>query len=177
MKNLLYILLGVVLFATQACQDNKHTRLYNAKTLVDGEGLYFIRTGMEAGLTEIKAAKVAETNSKDPRIISFAKMMIADHSKAGDELKKIELDQNLTIGADAINATHKQKIDSLATKSGAEFDKAYLEMMVDDHKEAVKLFEDATHDKNSTVKSFSIKVLPTIKMHLDNAEKLYASLK
>lgn len=176
MRNLLYILLGVVLFATQSCQDNERSKNYTSKTQVDREGLFFIKTGIEAGLTEIKAAKVAETNSKDPRVISFAKMMIADHTKAGDEFKKLEFDKYVT-SIDSISTAHQQMIAQLQAKSGVDFDKAYLQMMVADHEGAVELFEGATKDKSADIKGLSRELLPTIKMHLDSAKALYASLK
>jgi putative membrane protein len=177
MRNLLYILSGVViLFTAQSCQDNQRARNYNAKTQVDARGLYIIKTGIEAGLTEIRAAQIAETNSKDPRVISFAQMMITDHSKVGKELKQLEFDKYVT-SFDAINEDHKLIIADLKTRTGADFDKAYIKMMVADHEGAEKLFESGTEDKSADIKDISREVLPTIKMHLESAKNLYASLK
>ena len=177
MKNLLYILSGVViLFTAQSCQDNERAKNYNAKTQVDGAGMYIIKTGIEAGLTEIRAAQIAEANSKDPRVISFAQMMITDHSKAGHALKQLEFDKYVT-SFDAISEDHKQVIADLKTKTGADFDKAYMKMMVEDHEGAEKLFEGGLEDKSADIKGISRELLPTIKMHLESAKNLYASLK
>jgi len=63
-------------------------------------------------------------------------------------------------------------IDSLGKKTGAEFDKAYLEMMVKDHEEAVELFTDASDNKNQTIKTFAADNLPMLQMHLDKAKEL-----
>ncbi len=92
MKKLICLLSGVMIsVAISACNNNsKHPNNYNYNndTLIDENGSSFIKQGLEAGLTEIKAAKIAEINSKNPRIIGFAKMMVADHTLAGDELEK-----------------------------------------------------------------------------------------
>jgi putative membrane protein len=175
MKNLVYLLLGaMMLFTISSCLDNKHGKNYNAT--IDDEGSTFIRKGLEAGLTEIKASKIAETNSKNSRIISFAKMMIADHGEAGDELEKIAIKKRVT-GGDSVSTEHQKNIDDIATKSGAAFDRAYIQMMVNDHQEAVKLFTGATIDRTADIQNFAKKVLPTLKMHLDSANAICASLK
>lgn len=177
MKNLICMLLAMVtLFVLPSCQDNRKARNYNSKTLVDGGGITFIKSGIEGGLTEIKAAKIAETNSKNPDIINFAKMMIADHTKAGDELKKIESDKYVT-GGDTVSGDHQKMIAQLATKTGTDFDRLYIQTMVLDHEAAVRLFTEATNDKSATIKNFAAKTLPTLKMHLNSAKDICARLK
>src|SRR5476651_1729966 len=122
MKTLLSLLLGVVvLYAAQSCQDNKHAKNYNDKTLTDDGGLAFIKGGLEGGLTEIKASELAKTKSTDPKIISFANMMINDYTKAGEELKKIET-AKMVDGHDTVSMEHQKKITDLATKTGEAFD-------------------------------------------------------
>jgi putative membrane protein len=177
MKKLICILLvGSVLFACESCQDNKHAKNYNDKTLTDDGGLYFIKNGLEGGLTEIKASKLAKTNSTNPRVISFANMMIIDHSKAGAELRTIEA-AKMVDAHDAINMEHWQKIAALSSKTGTEFDKAYIEMMIADHEKAVQLFTDATNNTSNLIHDFSRKTLPVIQMHLDSAKAIGATLK
>ena len=177
MKKLTCLLLGVtVLFVISSCQDNKHAKNYNDKTLTDDGGLAFIKGGLEGGLTEIKASELAKTKSTDPKIISFANMMINDHTKAGEELKKIET-AKMVDGHDTVSMEHQKKIVTLSTKTGAEFDKAYIEMMIADHEKAIELFTEATNNTSNLIQDFSRKTLPTIQMHLDSAKAIQASLK
>jgi putative membrane protein len=177
MKNLFYILLTVILLSgMQSCQDNRKAKNYNSKTLVDEEALNFIKSGLEAGLTEVKAANIALANSQNTRVIGFANMMIADHTKAGDELKKIEGDKNV-MANDVISTEHKQMLEHLSAIKGAEFDHAYMSMMVPDHEDAIRLFESVDHNTSGTIQAFAKKTLPTLKMHLDSANAISASLK
>jgi len=177
MKKPAYLLFGLIfLFVVQSCQDNRHAKNYNDKTLADDTGLAFIKNGIEGGMTEIKASQLAKTNSTNPQIISFADMMIMDHTSAGDELKKIEA-AKMVDGHDTISMEHQKKIADLSTKKGTEFDKAYMEMMVADHEKAVELFSDATGNTSNLIQDFSRKTLPVIQKHLEAAKDIYAKLK
>lgn len=177
MKKLIYFLLGVtLLFTASSCQDNRHAKNYNDKTLADDRGISFIKNGLEGGLTEIKASELAKTKSTNPQIISFADMMITDHTQAGEELKKIEA-AKMVDAHDTVSMEHQKMIASLASKTGAAFDKAYIEMMVTDHEKAVQLFTEATGNTSNLIQDFSRKILPTIQMHLDSAKAISASLK
>jgi putative membrane protein len=176
MKNLIYLALGIVtLLSVQACQ-NEHGKNYNDATRVDQDGLNFIKNGIEGGLTEIKASGLALTNSSNQRVIGLAKMMIDDHTKAGEGLKKIESDKMIE-GKDSISGKHEQIINALSKKSGAAFDRAYLKMMAADHEDAIKLFTIGSQNTSPVVSDFAAKTLPTIKMHLDSVNAINTSLK
>ena len=73
----------------------------------------------------------------------------------------------------------EQKVkDNLSSKSGADFDKAYVDNMIEDHKNDTKEFEDATKNlKDPDLKAFAVKTLPTLKMHLDAIQKIDDSMK
>jgi len=176
MKKLIYPVLGLAIaLSVQSC-DNWKAKYYNEKSLVDKPGVEFLNQAVEGGLTEVAAAKLAVANSTNQEVVSFAKMMITDHTQADSTMKAIEDDQLVTAN-DTISAEHKVILDSLAAKKGADFDKAYMAMMVKDHEGAVDLFTEASTDKNIPVHYFAEKTLPTIKEHLEKAEELEKSLK
>jgi putative membrane protein len=177
MKKFIYPVLGLALaLSVQSCIDNEKAKIYQEKTLIDDGGVALIRNGLEGGLTEIKASTLAEANSKNPRIVDFAKMIIADHTKADSALKAMEYDKMLT-EKDTISGVHEAAIDSLAKQTGTEFDKSYIEMMVRDHESAIDLFTDQSNDKNKTIQDFARQTLPTLEAHLDSAKAIGASLK
>lgn len=159
-----------------ACQDKRKAKNYNQETNVGQDGLNFINTALEGGATEVKAANVAITNAASPRVKAFAQMMIADHTKAGNELKDIA-DDKLVSTTDGISPEHQKMISGLSAKKGANFDKAYMQMMVADHKTTVELFERATHLNTSKVKNFAEQTLPLLRQHLDSATAINNTLK
>jgi putative membrane protein len=175
MKNLIYLLSGMmILLCVQACQDKKGKNYNEGRG--EQDGVTFIKNGIEDGLTEIKASGLAITNSNNQKVIGLAKMIIDDHAKTGEELEQLKADKKIT-EEDTINSSHQQMIKDLSKKSGAAFDKAYLQMMVIDHEQAVKLFTDAATNTDGKIKKVALQNLPTVKMHLDSANAICITLK
>lgn len=175
MKNLVCLLYGiVVLFILSSCADSKRAKNYNL--LIDEGSVSFIKQGLEASQTEINASKLAEGRSNNSHLISFASKVITDHAAAGDELEKIAINNKVKSG-DSISVAHQQAIANMATLKGADFDKAYIQLMVADHQNAVKLYSVASDDRIEDIQRFARKTLPILKMHLDSASTIYAGLK
>lgn len=176
MKNITFLVIGMILFMfAQACQNNPGKN-YNKEPQVDSVGQEFIKTAIEGGLTEIKASGLAITNSNNHQVIAFAKIMMNDHTNADSALKKMEKSK-MVDSLDTISASHRQMITILSKKNGAAFDKAYLTMMVADHQAALGLFKNAYKSTDADVDKFAAAILPTIKMHLDSAKAILATLK
>ncbi|QJD98101.1 DUF4142 domain-containing protein [Mucilaginibacter robiniae] len=176
MKNIICLSALALTLAATGCHDNRKAKNYNDKTLVDDEGAAFIKQATEAGNTEIKAANVAQAKSQNPRVISFAKMMIADHMKAGEELSKIANKKYVNTPSGP-NQEHQMKIDSVSKLSGAAFDKAYMQMMVMDHEKVVQLFSDSRNNTSAAIDNFIKENLPKMQMHLDSAKAINSLLK
>ncbi|MBC7399344.1 MAG: DUF4142 domain-containing protein [Mucilaginibacter sp.] len=175
MKRLICFLCGVVvLFIASSCVDKRHAKNYNQ--LIDEGSVTFIQQGLEASQAEINASKLAVGRSGNSHLISFASKVITDHAAAGDELEKIAIN-NKVRGGDSVSITHQKAMANMATLKGADFDKAYIQLMVADHQNAVKLYTVATNDRIEDIQRFARKTLPVLKMHLDSANTIYVGLK
>lgn len=136
----------------------------------------FMMEAAAGGNTEIAASRVALDRSSNDRIKSYANMMIADHGKAGDELKSIASAKNVTL-PDSVMAKQHSELDMLRKTSAGGFDKAYMKMMDKDHKETISKFEMAAQKcDDSNVKTFASKTLPAIKMHEDSVMAIMKSM-
>ena len=72
---------------------------------------------------------------------------------------------------------HVAKQMELQDKKGRAFDQAYIRMMVNDHDDAVSLFEDAASDaRNMDLQAFAAKILPKLKQHFEEAKSLRDSI-
>ena len=132
----------------------------------------FIKKLADANMTEIKLARVALDNGQKQEVKDFANRMIKDHGKAGDELKPIAQKLNVNI-PDQVSSEHQATIDKLSKLKGDKFDKAYAEAMVKDHKKVVSMFEKNEGQlQDADLKKFATDTLPTLKEHLDMAQKL-----
>jgi putative membrane protein len=164
----------MIVAVLSSCADKKHGKNYN--DIVDEGVSNFIKQGLEAGQTEIKASKIAEVNSKNPRIINFAKMMITDHALAGDELEKIAINNRVN-GGDSISTAHQQLLADITALKGSAFDKAYINMMVTEHQNAIKAYTVASDDRMDEIQRFAKRTLITLKTHLDSANNIATALK
>ena len=173
---LLLALLLSALYVMSSCDDPKKANNYNQETTVNQSSLNFINTAIDGGRTEVKLANVAAHVSQNPRILRFAKMMITDHTKGIEELKALRK-KELINPKDMLSQEHRRLVDSLSKLSGTDFDKAYMHVMVADHKETVDMFREETQEREASVQAFARKTLPTIEMHLDSAKAIDATLK
>jgi putative membrane protein len=153
-------------------------KMSSAGTLaVDQSTADFMVKVADVGMTEIKLGGIAQDKATNKRVKDFGAMMTTDHSKANDELKSLARRKNVTL-PESIGEDHQKKIDDLSKKSGKDFDRAYIDMMVDGHQSAVNDFEKASNNtKDADVKSWVDKTLPTLKMHLDSAKAIQKTIK
>ncbi len=94
-------------------------------------------------------------------------MLLTDHQKANDELKALAGRKNITLPA-RLGEDEQKHVDELAKLSGAEFDKKYVELMVEDHEDDVKLFKKAAEGaEDADLKAFATKQLPIQQKHLE----------
>lgn len=131
----------------------------------------FVMEAASGGMMEVELGKMAMDKAISSKVKDFAKMMVDDHTKANNELKSLASQKNIMLSG-SLMEKHQKLMDNLAKKSGKEFDKEYMDKMVDDHKEDIEAFEKAAEKGNdSDVKSFASKTLPTLRHHLEMAER------
>ena len=144
---------------------------------VTNDDAKFATNAAAGGMAEIELSKLAQQKTANAQIKDFAGMMITDHGKAGDSLAAIAKKKNITLPT-AMDADHQKKYDDMNKLTGADFDKAYVNAMVGDHKDALKLMKDAAKNcSDADLKAFAAATAPTVQMHLDAANKLHGSMK
>ena len=137
----------------------------------------FVKKAALGGMTEVESSKVAQSRAADAGVKQFADHMVQDHTKANAELKQVAGKDGVT-APDALDPSHQKAVDKLSAKSGAAFDKAYMAMMLSDHKKTIALFEkEAKSGKDPAVKAFASDTLPTLKQHLQMAQDTEKAMK
>lgn len=158
-------------------KDTSNNAAVTGGIAVDKDDAKFVTTAANDGMAEVALGKMAAAKATRSSVKKFADMMVTDHTKAGDELAALAKTKNITLPA-APDADAQKKADDLSKKTGKDFDKAYVDEMVDGHENAVKLFTDASQNcKDADLKAFATKTLPTLKMHLDAIKGIKASMK
>jgi putative membrane protein len=144
---------------------------------VDTTDAKFAVKAANGGMAEVALGKLAQQKATDAKVKDFGAMMVTDHTKANEEFMAIAKSKNITLPA-TVDADEQKDADDLSKKSGADFDKAYVDKMVDDHKKDIKDFEDETKNaQDPDIKAFAVKTLPVLRMHLQHIEAIKAGLK
>jgi len=136
----------------------------------------FITNSYENGLAEVSAANLALRKTANQEIKTFAEMMANEHGKANSELQSLAGTKSVElVNEPTMIAKGKEKL--LDRKSGADFDKEYIDDAVKSHKKSVEAFEKAANEaEDADVKAFASKTLPTLKHHLSMAEDLQGKI-
>jgi putative membrane protein len=75
-------------------------------------------------------------------------------------------------------AKHQRIISKLNALSGSDFDKEYMDMMVEDHQKAVALFErQAARGGDADIKSWASGKVPALREHLQLAREVESKVK
>jgi putative membrane protein len=137
----------------------------------------FVREAASGGMMELELARLAQQNAQSQRVKNFAAMIVKEHSKANEELRTIASNKNFTFPAAMENADNNE-INDLQEERGADFDRKFMDQMVDDHEKSVEKFKKQAEDgKDPELKAYATKILPVLIAHQDSARKIKDALR
>lgn len=152
------------------------TDTMNNPALIDAAAKDFTADAATGGMMEVELGMMAEQKAKSQGVKDFGKMMVDDHTKINDNLKDIASKKNIDLPA-SITPDQKKDVDKLSKKSGADFDKAYVDMMVDDHKKDIDAFKKAQGNvSDNDIKNFITNSLPILQKHLDTIQAIKSKM-
>jgi putative membrane protein len=132
----------------------------------------FVQSAAQGGKEEVELGKLAVDHAANPGVKAFGQRMVADHSRANDQLRQLVASKGMPL-PDRLDRKSRADYDHLAKLSGPEFDRAYVRMMVKDHEEDVAEFNRAARDAaDPDIRHFASATLPTLNDHLRMARSL-----
>jgi putative membrane protein len=136
----------------------------------------FIGTAAMDGLAEIEHGRLAMQRASSANVRQFAQRMVDDHRKAGDELKRLASQKDVTLATE-LDDQHRATHDNLVKLQGAAFDEAYMDHMVKAHLQAVALFQqEGKTGADPEVKAWALKTLPMLQAHAKLATSINATV-
>lgn len=130
----------------------------------------FVMTALKGGMKEVQMGQLGAKRATNPEVKALAQAIVDDHSQANRELKNLAQKKGLTL------PPNKQMVvpdEGLSARTGNDFDKAFAQAMVDDHKADIAAFEKAAQSASDPdVKTWAAGKLPTLRQHLAKAEML-----
>jgi putative membrane protein len=109
----------------------------------------FAMDAAESGMLEVQLGNLAQKNSSSQQVKQFAQMMVKDHRAANEELKNMAKTSGMTLPTTPSQSGMNQ-FNTLTALRGAEFDRAYSQLMVESHQETIRKFQAFADGPNST---------------------------
>jgi len=131
----------------------------------------------DGGIMEVRMGQLAAEKASSPQVKQFASAMVEDHSKASEELKSYASSRNIVL-PEMMSEDKQRKYDELAQKSGADFDRAYIDFMVKDHKEDIDEYQEQSREATDPeLRSWAQGKVPVLQHHLEMAQAAQDALK
>ena len=136
----------------------------------------FAVAAADGGMMEVALGKLAVRKGTNAAVKKLGTQMVADHSKANLELKALAAEMHITIPASMSEKCQKE-ISDLDSKSGKDFNKAYADLMVKDHKGDIDEFKKEAKDGNDAqISSWAKNKIQVLEHHLMMAEEVQKEL-
>jgi len=118
----------------------------------------FIQKAAGGGAQEVANGNMAEKQAKSAEVKSIAARIVADHTRANNELTALAKQKGVTFNTSGVRAQNL---------GAGDFDKMYLKLQEEVHKSTIADFERAAKSSDdSQLKAWASKTLPTLKQHL-----------
>jgi putative membrane protein len=151
----------------------------------------FVEEMLNGGMAEIELSKIATQRTRNPEVKKFAETLVRDHTKAANDLKQVATRHNIQPPT-ALNEDAREEADRLNKLAVAEFDKQYVQEMIDRHENSVDKLESRVDGNKRTnegrsadvrpeksdntleagANTWAAAVLPTVRQHLEMAKDL-----
>lgn len=171
-------LIIAVIAGTSSCmnskpEDSKEVAEENNEQKIDNniseKDAQFLVDAAEMNMEGVSLGQLAQQKGGSSHVKDLGKMMEDQHTISLNEL--IALAQTKTISLPTSQTEKgKETFKKLSDASAKKFDKMYADLMVNEHKDAIALFEKAAENATeSDIKAWAIETLPVLRTHLDQS--------
>ncbi len=158
--------------AQPASADNSASNPAASNTANSNSDQSFLQDAIKGNRAEIALGKMVTAKTKDSSVKQFAQMMVKDHTVALSQLQQLAQEKNVTV-PEGLPDDAQQLQSKLQSDTGKQFDRDYMDGMVQDHQKDVQDFKDASQNaQDPDVKKIATKLTPTLERHLQKAQQI-----
>jgi putative membrane protein len=168
-----------------------------ARSEASGGDRDFVSELLEVNTAEVQLGTMASERGGSADVKQFGQMMVQDHTRAGEELQQIASRYQIPRQGAALDEKHRDLIDRLSKLRGSEFDREYINAMVQGHEDVLDKLqarvderdrlavatgqaernknvkpEDADNRIEASLNAWAAETLPAVKNHLERAKAI-----
>lgn len=138
----------------------------------DTEDAEFLSEALRGARAEIALGELAAARGHDARVRELGAKVARDHEAQTKELEGLLTARNV-VAAESPSTDAQLHLAALQRATGAEFDTAFVELMIGMHREALEEYGAETHaNPDEALSDVASKHLPVLREHLRIAESL-----
>jgi putative membrane protein len=124
----------------------------------------------QAGRKEIQAGEIAQKDGHSKAVKDYGKMLATDHAAAEKKVAALATKEHIDLRA-STPAPGANDMGTMA--SGRDFDKAFAQEMLDDHRKSIAAVTEAlNHTEDPQLRKLLTDLLPTLQKHEAAAAKI-----
>lgn len=161
-----------VLAQAKESKDKQSSSQAKKKDQLAKEDQKFWHDFAQHNMAEVEAGKLAQQQAKSEEVKKFGEHMVRDHGKMLEQQQTLAKSKGRQMPKEP--SKHQQaNMKKLQGAQGEQFDRAFMERMVKDHEQALKLTQDAAKDaKDPELKAMAEQAVPEIQKHLEMAKQV-----
>lgn len=130
----------------------------------------FIKEAYQGNQLEVQMGQLAQQQAQNQEVKTLAQTLVKDHQMANQKLQPIAQQKNIQL-SQTLDQKHQQHLQKLQGKSGAEFDKMFVQHAIKDHKKGISKYEKCSQEvQDQQLKAYVDEVLPKLRNHLQMAQ-------
>jgi putative membrane protein len=135
----------------------------------------FYRKAAEDGIAEVELGNLAQQKSANPSVKEFGALVVSEDSVASEKLRGVAGSKNIKLPTKPSWEQRAAK-SKLETLSGDAFDKTYVNDMIKDHEDNIRVFsKESSAGEDPDAKAYAAATLPTLQAHLAKLKQIAAS--
>jgi len=174
----LAVLFAFLIAGATACQRHKGVEAAREGTTLTPAERDIAMKIEQSHLGEVDLARTAKDRTANKDVKDYAEMLMKDHNKALTDISNMLKEQKAMPSSPVPKSGDAQaQMSKLQKLSGAEFDREFMSMMVQNHQKTLSdLNQSLTAVQNNDLKGYIKDLIPTVQKHLDRALEIQKKL-
>ena len=144
----------------------------NTQSSLSSRDKNFINQAAQVGMLEVQLGQLATQRGSTNTVKQYGQRMVNEHTQANQQLMQLATQKGVTPPTNLDNQ-HKAVMNRISNLSGANFDDAYMRVMIDSHNQAIALFQaQSQQGQDPDLKAWATKLVPNLQAHLQMANQM-----
>ncbi len=132
----------------------------------------FLKEAALSNFLEIRMGEIAAEKGSTQEVKDMGRRLKKDHSSFLKEMKRFAEEEGIGI-PENIDGKHSRLIEKISKRSGEEFDRMFVETIVQEHEKEVKKFSEKSEEiEHPQLQEIVSRTLPKLEQHLEHARKV-----